>query len=295
MKYRDRNGNPAGEESGQDRCLQFLYGTAAGRRLVRFLIRPSVSRLGGVLLSTGLSKVIIPPFVKRTGIRLEEYEISDPDGYASYNEFFCRKIRRDQRPVCEEDRVLISPCDGKVSVYPINGERVFRIKNTAYTLESLLRSGRLAERYSGGYAYVFRLTVDDYHRYCYVESGIKSRQRRIPGVFHTVNPVANDHYAIYKENTREYCLIKTPRFGTLVQMEVGALMVGTIRNYCSGKQPVIRGEEKGRFEFGGSTVVLLVEPGKVRPDEDLLLNSRNGWETVVKMGEKVGEAGQSLS
>lgn len=289
MKYRDRSGNPAGRTSGQDYFLKLLYGTAAGRRFVRFLIRPSVSRLGGMVLNTSLSKVLIPLFVKKAGISMEEYEKSNFKAYDSYNDFFCRKIRRECRPVCDAPEALVSPCDGKVSVYPIDRECIFRIKNTAYTVESLLRSGRLAERYSGGYAYVFRLTVDDYHRYCYAVSGRKSRQRRIRGVFHTVNPAANGHYPIYKENTREYCLIKTYHFGTIVQMEVGALMVGTIRNDCLGEQVVNRGEEKGRFEFGGSTIVLLAEPGKVKPDQDLLLNSQEGWETVTKMGEKIGE------
>lgn len=288
MKYRDRNGNAAGEASGQDRLLGLLYGTAAGRRLVRFLIRPSVSRLGGAVLSTRISALFIAPFVKKTGICLEEYEKPRTGGYSSYNEFFCRRIKKDRRTVCDDPEIFISPCDGKASVYPIGEDSSFLIKNTRYTVGSLLRSERLARRFQGGWAFVFRLTVDDYHRYGYVEDGIKSRQKKIPGVFHTVNPAANDRYPIYKENTREYCLIRTPRGGTMVQMEVGALMVGTIRNYGPSAQAVKRGEEKGRFEFGGSTVVVLTEPGKVVPDDDLVCNTQEGWETIVKMGERVG-------
>lgn len=288
MRYCDRHGDFAGEETGQDRLLEYLYGTWAGRRLVCFLIRPSVSRLGGRMLNTRFSSLLIQPFVRRTGIRLEEYEKQSPKEYRSYNEFFCRKVRRDCRPICGEPKAFISPCDGKASVYPIGEDKSFLIKNTRYTVKSLLRSERLAARYSGGYAYVFRLTVDDYHRYCYVGDGVKSRQKKIAGVFHTVNPAANDRYPVYKENTREYCLIKTPDAGTVVQMEVGALMVGTICNYSHAAGQVRRGEEKGRFEFGGSTVVVLVEPGKVVPDSDLLANTWNGWETIVKMGERVG-------
>lgn len=288
MRYRDRQGRAAGEESGQDVFLGLLYGTAAGRLLVRGLICPPVSRLGGELLSTRMSKLLIGPFVRRNGIRLEDYETPRTGGYASYNDFFCRKIREGLRPVSGDQECFISPSDGKVSVYPIGPDARFRIKDTEYTAACLLRSERLAERYRGGYAYVFRLTVDDYHRYCYVESGIKSRQRRIPGVFHTVNPAANDQYPIYKENTREYCLIRTRRAGTVIQMEVGALLVGKICNYAAGRQDVQRGQEKGRFEFGGSTVVVLVEPGKVIPDKDLLENTQEGWETAVRYGECVG-------
>lgn len=288
MKYKDRSGGISGGESSQDCLLKFLYGTRPGRFLVRMLICPQVSRFGGWLLNTRISRLFIAPFVSRTGIRMEEYEEPSIDGYDSYNDFFCRKIRGERRPAAQEPESFISPCDGKASVYPIGKDSSFLIKNTRYTVGSLLRSERLAERYRGGYAFVFRLTVDDYHRYCYVESGVKSRQRTVSGVFHTVNPAANDRYPIYKENTREYCLIRTARFGTVVQMEVGALLVGRICNYSRHEQAVRRGEEKGRFEFGGSTVVVLVEPDKVVPDPDLLKNSQEGWETAVRYGERIG-------
>lgn len=288
MRYKDRSGEISGGESSQDCLLEFLYGTGPGRLLVRVLICPPVSRIGGWFLNTRMSRMFIAPFVERTGIRMEEYEEPSPCGYSSYNAFFCRKIRSERRPIAQEPKTLISPCDGKASVYPIGTDSSFLIKNTRYTVRSLLRSERMAEHYRGGYAYVFRLTVDDYHRYCYVESGEKSCQRNIPGVFHTVNPAANDRYPIYKENTREYCFIRTAHFGTVVQMEVGALLVGRICNYGQGERAVRRGEEKGRFEFGGSTVVVLVEPGKVVPDPDLLVNSQQGWETAVRYGERVG-------
>ena len=123
--------------------------------------------------------------------------------------------------------MLISPCDGKVTVCPIQRDGLFLIKQTQYTVRSLLKDEKLAKRYEGGTAYIIRLTVDDYHRYCYVADGVKSAQRKIRGVFHTVNPVANDYAPIYKMNTREYCLVQTEELGTVLQMEVGALMVGS--------------------------------------------------------------------
>ena len=147
---------------------------------------------------------------------------------------------------------------------------------------------KLARHYMGGWAVVIRLTVDDYHRYCYVADGEKTYQRRIPGIFHTVNPIANDICPIYKMNSREYCLVKNEKLGTVLMMEVGALMVGKIRNYKKERCQVKRGEEKGRFEFGGSTVVLLLEPDKVLPDSDLIRNTLQGAETIVKMGERIG-------
>ena len=95
---------------------------------------------------------------------------------------------------------------------------------------------------------------------------------------------------IYVENSREYCLIRTEEFGTLLQMEVGALMVGKITNFHPEEGKVSRGEEKGCFEFGGSTVILLVQKGKAVIDSDLLENTAGGYETMIKMGEKIGES-----
>ena len=109
----------------------------------------------------------------------------------------------------------------------------------------------------------------------------------IDGALHTVNPVANDVYPIYKENTREYALLKTVNFGTVLMMEVGALMVGRIENVpLRGR--VKRGKEKGNFAFGGSTIVLMTQKDRVLPDPDIFFNSEKGIETRVHLGEKIG-------
>ena len=156
-------------------------------------------------------------------------------------------------------------------------------------MERLLRNRKLAELYAGGYLWVFRLSVEDYHRYIYIDRGVESKPVRIPGVYHTVNPVANDEVPVYKENTREYSLLRTENFGTVLQMEVGALLVGKIVNHRRGNV-VRRGQEKGMFAFGGSTILLMTQKGKVSPDRDLMEYSRKGIETMVRQGETVGRA-----
>ena len=285
MRYRDRKGNEYNGENGQDRLLAFVYGHAVTRLLIRPLLSPIVSRIGGAFLNTRISKLGIRPFVKSNGIDLSIYEKQE---FASYNEFFTRRIRAAERPADMRENVLISPSDGKVSVYPIEENGIFRIKHTPYTVRQLLRDDKLADRYMGGWIYVIRLTVDDYHRYCYVSDGRKSRQRKIRGVLHTVNPVANDYYPIYKMNSREYCLLKTKELGTILLMEVGALMVGKINNHEEDSAQVKRGDEKGMFEFGGSTIVVMTEPGMAEPDKDIIHNTKAQAETLVKMGEPIG-------
>lgn len=285
MIYGDREGNFITNDSGQDKFLRVLYTTTAGRMVLRPLISPWVSKFGGWVLNRRISALAIKPFVEKNGILMEQYE---QEVYCSYNDFFKRKIMEECRPIAGDPNVLISPCDAKVSVYPITKQGVFAIKNTMYTVKSLLRSGRLSDYYEGGTLFVFRLTVDDYHRFCYVADGKKSRNYRIPGIFHTVNPIANDIYPIYKENTREFSLLKTKEFGTITVMEVGALLVGKIVNYQEAGL-VKRGQEKGCFEFGGSTIVMLLPKNRVIPDEMLVEHTKKGYETIVKMGEPIGK------
>lgn len=284
----DREGRIQEENGMQDTLLEWMYAHKTGRTLLRLLIRPSVSKIGEKLLESGISRFMIAPFIRSHSINMEEYET---ETYRSYNDFFKRKLKPEARSISMEPEDFISPCDSRLSVYRISGQERFRIKHAGYTLESLLRDKRLAAKYAGGYIWIFRLCVEDYHHYIYTDNGRELLRRRISGVFHTVNPAAGDRVPIYKENTREYSIVKTENFGEVIQMEVGAMFVGRIENRKK-QERVKRGQEKGNFAFGGSTVILVTREGRVRPDEDILENSIQGIETKVKLGERVGKAGQ---
>ena len=284
MRQRTRDGLLIEGADGQDRLLAALYGSAPGRMLLKPLTAPWLSKLAGSFLSTGASKVFIKPFIKSNHIDMSQFE---PVEYESYNDFFSRRIRPEARPIDMDPRHLISPADSKLTALPITETGRFTLKHTQYTVGSLLKDPALAAEYVGGWCLIFRLTVDDYHRYCYAFSGEKGENIRIPGKLHTVNRIANDFFPIYKENAREYTILHTRAFGDVIAMEVGALLVGKIVNH-HGPASVRRGQEKGYFQFGGSTVVLLLKKDTAILDEDILENSRNGIETVVKFGEKIG-------
>lgn len=268
----------------QKKSLKFLYETKLGRILLKPLIQPPVSKLGGWFLSTGFSKVFIKSFVKKNHIDLS---ICQKQEFDCYNDFFTRELLPGARPIDMEPEAFISPCDGRLSVYPITEDGLFTVKHTVYDLKTLLKSEELAQTYLGGKLWMFRLCVDDYHRYIYVDDGEKTDNVVIPGVFHTVQPIANDHYPIYKENTREYCEMDSVHFGRILMMEVGALLVGKIENrHHAGV--VFKGHEKGNFAFGGSTIILLTKEGAVKPLDKFVKNTEEGFETRVKMGERVG-------
>ncbi len=284
MDYIDLDGKLIEETTGQDKLLTFLYTNAFGRMLLKPLVCPSISRLSGKLLDTELSSMLVNSFIKREHVDMTDYM---PRKYTSFNDFFTRKMKDGARPVDEDEDALVSPCDCRASVYPILENSNFSIKHTEYTLRSLLHSKKLASRFQGGYLYVLRLTVTDYHRYIYAATGEQTKNYRIEGSFHTVNPIANDYLPIYKENTREYTLIKTKDMGSILQMEVGALLVGKIKNHKE-KCHCEKGEEKGYFEYGGSTIIVITEPGVIAPSESLLNNTANDLETKVLQGQAIG-------
>lgn len=281
-----RDGKTVVTNVKQNAILKKLYSSFAGRVLLKLLTAPALSRAVGAFMDSPLSKPLIKGFIQANNIDTSQYIMS---GIRSYNDFFTRKIKPTARHADMTPEHLISPCDSKLSAYKICGKSVFRIKGSYYRVAELLQSHSLAEQYRGGWCLIFRLEVDDYHRYCYIDNGSKSDNTFIPGELHTVNPIALERYNIYKRNCREYTTLHTENFGDVMQVEVGAMLVGKIANR-HGEHYFRRGEEKGMFLFGGSTIVLLIKKGKAAIDDDILRNTSQGFETVVKYGEKIGTA-----
>lgn len=262
--------------------LRFLYNTPPGRLLLKAVTRPAVSKLVGRVLSSSFSKAFIPRFIRKNHIDVDRYDLS---GVRSYNDFFSRALKPEALRV---DEGLISPCDAKLTAYPITQGALFTIKQSVYDLREMLGGDDVAETFEGGLCLIFRLSVDNYHRYCYFDDCRELRWRFLPGVLHTVQPIAFHRYNVYHQNCREYTVLDTAHFGTAVQLEVGALCVGKIENdHQTG--PRKKGEEKGKFLFGGSTVVVLLQKEKAQVDPEILENTRKGLETVVTLGESIGQ------
>lgn len=265
-------------------ALTFLYKTAPGRVCLKALTRPGLSRFVGKALDSPASKCLIRPFVEKNHIDLAQFEA---DHFTCFNDCFCRRIKPGLRPVDMAPEALIAPCDGLLTVYPITKGTVLPIKQSAYTVERLLGGNAVYREFLNGTALVFRLCVDNYHRYCYVDSGVKGDNIFIPGRLHTVRPIALETVPVFTENCREYTVIDTDHFGRLVQMEVGAMLVGKIRNH-HGPGPVEKGREKGTFLYGGSTVVVLLREDAALADEVYIKNSQAGVETPVQYGQRIG-------
>ena len=267
--------------------LRFLYGSVPGRVVLRALNGRWLSKLAGKYLDSGLSKHLVKGFVKKNGIDLSEYE---KDVFSSFNDCFTRKIKEGKRPFDEDPSALCSPCDGLLSVYDITGDAVIPVKQSAYSVSRLLGGCDDAERFENGVCAVIRLCVDNYHRYAYPDGGTKGENHFIKGRLHTVRPVALERYPVFTENCREWTILHTDNFGDVAMIEVGAMLVGKIKNHL-GAGEFRRGDEKGMFLYGGSTVVLLFEKGKAKLERRFYDATAKGEETPVRMGERIGSAG----
>lgn len=283
---KNRNGDLIVTNPKQNKFLNILYNTVSGRVFLKILTVPAVSKIMGKFMDSSFSIPFIKIFIKNHNLDTSQYIMKN---FKSYNEFFTRRVKPDKRIIDYQSNHLISPCDSKLSVYKINRKSIFKIKNSLYRISDLLENEFIARRYDGGYCLIYRLEVDDYHRYCYIDDGIKTDNVFIKGELHTVNPVALEKYNIYKRNSREYTILHTNNFGDVIHMEVGALLVGKICNYHK-EYYFSKGEEKGMFQFGGSTIVQLFQKDTIIPDMDIIANSKGGFETVVHYGEKIGVA-----
>lgn len=264
--------------------IDFLYKTVAGRFFLKGLLNPAISDYAAKFLSTRASAFFIPVFIRKNAIDVEEYEVPG-GGYRSFNDFFTRRIKPGRRVI--GDGEIISPCDGLLTVSYIDKKSVFCIKNSFYSVRSLIRDDRIAKEYTGGTAFVFRLTPSNYHRYVFCSSGTLTCSRRIRGVLHSVKPICHEKYPVFVQNSREYTVFINTNLGNVIQMEVGALLVGKISNkpHSEGEE-IYAGEEKGYFEYGGSSIVVLTKQ-RLKLSERISRRKKINGEIPIKMGEVI--------
>lgn len=268
------------EKEPGERTMKFLYNTLPGRVVLRLVAaRPYFSRIRARYRKSPKSIKDIEPFIKEHGIDMDAFEKKE---YKSFNDFFIRKKK--SLGLCGENE-LPAVADSKLSVYPISEGLELKIKRSVYTLHELVGGRTDLSDFGGGVCLVFRLSAFDCHRYIFPDSGEYAGRYKIKGMLHTVRPIS-EKYRVYCRNSREVSLLSTENLGNAVMIEVGAVLVGCIKN--RGIERFGRLEEKGYFEYGGSTVILLLK-NNVKIDADILENSEKGIETKVEMGERIGE------
>lgn len=289
-RYRDRQtGSIVVERVPGQSLLRWLYNTRSGRLLFCVVLnRPLCSRLYGWWQQRAWTRRQIRPFAEHYRLDLDEIEYPLSQ-YSSFNDFFTRRLKPQARPCDPDPERLCCPADGKVLVYPqLAADDVLPVKSGQLAADELLAAAIDPTPYRGGAALVVRLAPYDYHRFHFPADGQAGPTQWIDGTYHSVNPIALARVPdVFHRNRRTVCELVTPAFGRIAYIEVGALNVASIvQTYSPG--PCERGREKGFFQFGGSTVVLLFEPEAIAFDRDLVADSAAGLEVHVRTGASVG-------
>ncbi len=268
-----------------EKWLIWLYNNPIGELSLHSLVkRKFVSGIYGRMMDAPHSAGKIDSFIKKYNIDLE---IAQKQQFDSFNDFFTRKLKPDARKINMDENVVISPDDGKILVLENIGNQDFLVKGHRFDIFSFLNDSSLAKKYLDGSLLIIRLAPPDYHRFHFPVNGSISSLTKVKGDYFSVSPIALRKITeVFLLNKREYVEISTKNFGKVIMAEVGATMVGSIIQTYDGNVAV-KGEEKGYFKFGGSTVILIFENGKIRIDEDLVLNSKKKLETTVKLGERI--------
>ena len=295
IAYYDRpNGRMAEELVFQPAAMRFLYQNPLGRLLSELVAkRPFFSRIYAMRKRSPGSRKGIRAFVERYGIDASELE-QPIESFSSFNDFFIRKLKTGARTADLRPEILLAPADSKLIAYPLRNALAFPVKGRPVSLEALTGGGVDVSPWRGGTLLVFRLCPADCHRFHYFDGCAHGQAATVPGFFHSVSPIAIRSGAnVLGGNYRQWTVLDTDNFGQVLEVDVAALTVNSVVQRAPGGGRFGRGEEKGYFQYGGSTIVLAFGPGAASLDEDIRRASAKGFESSVRALSAIGEKGGS--
>ncbi|KAI9802687.1 MAG: hypothetical protein M1825_002709 [Sarcosagium campestre] len=218
------------------------------------------------------------------------------ENFRNFNEFFYRELKPGARPCSAPNnpKTVVSPADCRSVVFnQMDDATTIWVKGREFSIERLLGNAypEDAKRYAGGALGIFRLAPQDYHRFHIPVDGVMGTPKTIQGEYYTVNPMAiRSALDVYGENVRIVVPIDSVAHGRVMVICVGAMMVGSTIITAKAGQDVKRTDELGYFKFGGSTLLLLFEPGRLEFDDDLVGNSKGALETLISVGMSIGHS-----
>lgn len=280
-----------------EKALRLLYGEGVltnliGIPLVHLLSRiPFFSAFYGYLQTRHASAKKIAPFIKTFDVDASEF-LNEPQEFTSFDDFFTRRLKPSVRPIAKSEDVAIIPADGRYWFYPqVDLAEGFVVKGEKFDLVSLLDDKELAAEYAQGAMAIARLCPTDYHRYHFPCDCTPDTTRLINGWLYSVNPIAiKKDLQIFIQNKRTVCELHTERFGKVLFLEIGATFVGAIHQTYTPGQHYQKGDEKGYFSFGASSLILLFPPKSICFDQDLLEATTKGYEIKCLMGQSMGSS-----
>lgn len=261
--------------------LRLLYSWPVFYPLRFLIVAPFVAKLVARFYETNFSSRGIDIFIKEHDLDPTEFV---KENFDSFQDFFIREILKTKRPTMDN---LVLFADARYSGHnDVSQDTMFKIKGTEETLRSLLKSDELANKYQRGSFIFARLCPSDCHRFFFPCRASIERLDEIKGALYSVNPYAlkNRPQTIW-QNKRHIVHLKSEEYGDILYVIVGATFVGSI--VMTSKSGVIYDvtNEMGYFKFGASAILVLFERGKVSIAEDIVDNTKNGFETLGLIGQ----------
>jgi phosphatidylserine decarboxylase len=241
------------------------------RFLLACISLPLLSRLWGKLMRLNrprfLARRMIKSFKNHYQISMDEFAGSPLD-YPSLADFFVRPLDPQKRALTVDERLVLSPADGKLSELElITSDCATQVKGKTYPLGRFLAAD--IDFSAGWYLATIYLSPRNYHRFHYPVSG------RVSGCFHGGNrlfPVNVFSCAnvkkLYIRNERLVTRIESPG-GSIYVVAVGATFVGSIamthlpaglpakNKWLELDVPVTQMAEMGRFNMGSTIIMAL--------------------------------------
>lgn len=234
-------------------------------------------------IKSGLfARVEIKNHIEKYHVDLSACEPSDAGAYENFSDYLSRRFAEGTRPIDEGANSLIAPCDGYITAHFINSMCLIPVGNHMYSVKKLLGGDSRAKEFAEGLALVIRLDEADPHRFAYADSGMSSDATMVAA------EKKNEDSMFY--GARSCTFLNMTHFHTIAQVETCGNAKG-VEQFALGESPVFtKGQDKGRFLCGGAGIILLFKKGVMFPDDELMVNTREGLETRVHRGEKIGVA-----
>ncbi len=260
-----------------------LRPTRLAAEALRFIPRKRISRALGAAADVHAPRPLVgravDAFIRVYGVDLAEAVVPE-GGFATFDDFFTRRLVPGARPVDPDPVAIVSPADGRVDdLGPIDLAATLTVKGKLYDVADLLSDAEAAAHYEGGTFFIVYLAPRDYHRVHAPVDGPVERVRYVPGTLFPVNSIGTEHVPrVFARNERVTIVQRSPRFGEITTVMVGAIGVGRIglafdelrtnvgakpgvRSYGAAAPRLRKGDELGVFHLG-STAVVFVPPGQ---------------------------------
>ncbi len=280
-------------ENGLDRIIEFsmlYYKNPSGMKFV--LEEPGLSWTlqfvedRGKYMDSPFSTKVVNQWLENESIGNEDF-VLPTNGFASFNDFFTRDIKKGARPIdgVNDNSVLVSPADGVINM--INND--LRLDSEIPTkgrmtlsLNALLGDSPLTEKFIGGTALAVFLLPTNYHHYHVPVSGIVVESNEsvgdrlfgmpdIPDMINKGNVAYNKDYSVFENFRHGYAIIETEEYGHVGMVPIGLQTIGSVvfeekfKRIRKGEEvQVYKGEKLGHFAYGGSTVLLIFEKGRFK-------------------------------